>query len=69
MVESREKKVILLVGGLGYLGLYFLEDLVFFICDCILVYIYNFYLVFVEFVDKFFNVLVFYLDFCSGEGL
>ncbi|XP_024377112.1 uncharacterized protein [Physcomitrium patens] len=69
MAESREKKVILLVGGSGYLGLHLLEDLASPTCDCTLAYTYNSHPAPAELVDKLPNVLAFHLDLRSGEGL
>jgi len=68
-LSARErKKVILLVGGSGYLGLHVLEALAS-SCDYTLAYTYNSHPAPAQLVEKLPNVLAFHLDLRSGDGL
>ena len=69
MAPGGEKKVILLVGGSGYLGLHVIEALASSPCDYTLAYTYNSHPAPADLAEKFPNVLAFRLDLRSGEGL
>lgn len=70
-VGGEKTRVILLVGGSGYLGLHVLEALASSSSPCgyTLAYTYNSHAAPANLVEKFPSVLAFRLDLRSGEGL
>ncbi|KAG0593959.1 hypothetical protein M758_UG035400 [Ceratodon purpureus] len=66
---GEKKKVVLVGGGSGYLGLHVLEALACAPCDYTLAYTYNSHPAPADLVEKLPNVLAFRLNLRSGEGM